>query len=571
MSRIRILERSVAERIAAGEVVERPASVVKELIENSLDAGARQIIVEIEGAGLGLIRVADDGAGIAAEDVPLAFERFATSKISRVEDLETVQSFGFRGEALPSIAAVSRVTIVTRTADAQAATRARLTGGIIDAVHPHGAPPGTMVEVRELFFTTPARLKFMKSPPREQALVAEVVQKAALAHPDVVFRLVVDGREAAYWPAAPPGDRVADALAAGHPGEWITASGTVPGGMMRAWLGRPERGRPNRAGQYVFVNGRPVQSALVRRAVEQGYAQLLPVGRFPVFAVFLEMRLASIDVNVHPRKLEVRFRDESNLFGAIARQARTALLESPLVRQAAVERHAGFAGDRTAAVQSGVAMGGGALSLELREGPAAYGAETIDRRLPVLRPIGQLLGTYIAAEGPDSVYLVDQHAAHERVLYERLIAAYRRGGAISQTLAVPLSVDLSPAQAALLAGHRDQLEQLGFQVEPFGARTALLRAVPATIPGASLGDLVHRALAALAGDGDEPGSDPLERLAIATACHTAIRAGDPLDHQSIAALLADLAETEDPFTCFHGRPTMIAVPRDQLERWFLRS
>ncbi len=572
MSRILILERSVAERIAAGEVVERPASVVKELIENSLDAGARQIVIEIEGAGLRLIRVTDDGAGITADDVPLAFERFATSKISRIEDLETVQSFGFRGEALPSIAATSRVTMVTRDAGASAATRARLTGGAIEDIQPHGAPPGTMVEVRELFFTTPARLKFMKSPAREQALVAEVVQKAALAHPDVTFRLTFDGREAAYWPKAAPVDRAAEALAAGRPVELIPVSGAVPGGTMRGWLARPERARPTRTGQHVFVCGRPVQSALVRRAVEQGYAQLLPVGRFPGFAMFLELRPSSIDINVHPRKLEVRFRDESNLFGAITRHVRTALLGSPLIRHAAAQHDARSAIDQSAAVQAGDApQSAVGLSLEIREGVATYGSMVVNHRLPVLRPIGQLLGTYIAAEGPGSVYLIDQHAAHERVLYERLIAAYRRGGVTSQTLAVPIPVDLSPAHAVLLAGHRDQLEQLGFQVEPFGLRTALLRAVPATIPGASLDHLLHRALAALAGDGDEPGNDPLERLAIATACHTAIRAGDALEPRAITALLNDLAATEDPFTCFHGRPTMIAVSREQLERWFLRS
>jgi DNA mismatch repair protein MutL len=560
VTRIRVLERSVAERIAAGEVVERPASVVKELLENSLDAGAGQISVEIEGAGLRLIRVADDGAGITADDVPLAFERFSTSKITYVEDLGTIRSYGFRGEALASIAAVARVTIVTRTPDAGAATRARVSGGAVEEIHLHGAPPGTMVEVRDLFFTTPARLKFMKSHAREQSLVADVVQRAAMARPQVAIRLAFDGREIAHWPKESPDERVADILVSGRDEELVTASGSIPGGTMKAWLSRPERARPNRTGQYVFVNGRPIQSALVRRAIEQGYAQLLPVGRFPVFAVFLDVHPGTIDVNVHPRKLEVRFRDESGLFGAAARHARAALLGSPLVRAVAAPQPAGLPGDGS--------MG---LALEVREGPGGYGTMVAGRRLPVLRPVGQVLRTYLLAEGPDGFYLIDQHAAHERILYERLIAAYRRGGVTSQTLAVPMTIDLSPSQAALLAGAHDQLAQLGFHVESFGARTALLRAIPATIPGASLGDLLQRALAALAGDGDEPRHDPLERLAIATACHTAIRAGDPLDAEAGAALLTDLEATEDPFTCFHGRPTMITVSREQLERWFLRS
>ena len=560
MTRIRVLERSVADRIAAGEVVERPASVVKELLENSLDAGAGQISVEIEGAGLRLIRVADDGAGITADDVPLAFERFSTSKITHVEDLEAIRSYGFRGEALASIAAVARVTIVTRTPDAGAATCARLSGGAVEEIHLHGAPPGTMVEVRDLFFTTPARLKFMKSHAREQSLVADVVQRAAMARPQVAIRLAFDGREIAQWPKASPGERVADILVSGRGEELVTASGSIPGGTMKAWLSRPERARPNRTGQYVFVNGRPIQSALVRRAIEQGYAQLLPVGRFPIFAVFLDVQPGTIDVNVHPRKLEVRFRDESGLFGAAARHARAALLGSPLVRAVAAPQPAGLPGD-----------GSVGLALEVREGPGGYGTIVAGQRLPVLRPVGQVLRTYLLAEGPDRFYLIDQHAAHERILYERLIAAYRRGGVTSQTLAVPITIELSPSQAVLLAGAHDQLAQLGFHVESFGARTALLRAIPATIPGASLGDLLQRALAALAGNGDEPGHDPLERVAIATACHTAIRAGDPVDAEAGAALLTDLEATEDPFTCFHGRPTMIAVSRGQLERWFLRS
>jgi len=569
VNRIRVLERSVAERIAAGEVVERPASVVKELLENSLDAGARQISVEIEGAGLRLIRVADDGRGIMGDEVSLAFERFSTSKISSVEDLDTIRSYGFRGEALASIAAVARVTMVTRTVNAPAATRARLTGGTVEEVHLHGAPPGTMLEVRDLFFTTPARLKFMKSHAREQSLAADVVQRAAMASPAVAFRLTVDGREVAHWPQASSDERVADILAAGHGEDLIPASGAIPGGSMKAWLSRPERARPNRTGQYVFVNGRPIQSAVVRRAVEQGYAQLLTVGRFPVFAIFLDVYPGSIDVNVHPRKLEIRFKDESALFGAVTRHTRAALLGSSLVRGVA-EAYPARSG--VAPPPAGVPLEAAlALALEVREGLGVYGPAAAGRRLPSLRPIGQVLRTYILAEGPDRLYLIDQHAAHERVLYERLIAGYRRGGVTSQTLAVPITVDLSPAQAALLAGSHDQLAQLGFQVESFGARTALLRALPAAVPGASLSDLVQRALAALAGDGDESGRDPLERLAIATACHTAIRAGDPLDAAASAALLADLEATDDPFTCFHGRPTMIAVSRDQMERWFLRS
>jgi DNA mismatch repair protein MutL len=562
VSAIRILERSVAERIAAGEVVERPASVVKELVENALDAGATSIAVEVEGAGLHLIRIMDDGEGIAAGDVPLAFQRFATSKIARLEDLEGIRSYGFRGEALPSIAAVARVTLITRTADAATATRALVTGGTLERVEAHGAPRGTTVEVSTLFFNTPARLKFLKSPAREQALIADAVQRAAMAAPQVAFRLTFDGREAARWPRATAGQRVADVLNAGRLDELVPLTAPVPSGTVRGWLARPERSRPARAGQCLFVNDRPIQSAMLRRAVEQGYAQLVPVGRFPVFALFLDVAPGQVDVNVHPRKLEIRFRDESRLFGAVVRVVRDALLGSPLVRQ--VPMPDAVAQPQGAAVNASAVP----LVLEAHEAAAAYTPDGA-RRLPTLRPIGQLHQTYILAEGPDGLYLVDQHAAHERVLYERLLASRRKGWVACQGLAVPAAVDLTPAQMALLAGHRDQLQVLGFEVEPFGSHTALVRALPTLIPNGAPGDLLQQALAALDGEGE--GDDPLERLTIATACHTAIRAGDALSADAITALLVDLAATEDPYTCFHGRPTVIAVSRGTLERWFLRG
>ena len=565
MSSIRVLERSVAERIAAGEVVERPASVVKELIENSLDAGAASITVEVEGAGLHLIRVLDDGEGIAAGDVPLAFQRFATSKIARLEDLDGVRSYGFRGEALPSIAAVARVTVVTRTVGAPGATRAVVVGGTLEHLEGHGAPRGTAVEVRTLFYNTPARLKFLKSPAREQALIADAVQRAAMAAPHVAFRLTFDGRESIRWPQAAAAERATDVLSAGRSDRLVPLSARVPVGAVRGWLARPEDSRPTRGGQYLFVNGRPIQSAMLRRAVEQGYTQLIPVGRFPVFAAFLDVEPGQVDVNVHPRKAEVRFRDESRLFATVARAVRDALLSSPLVRQVAPADARPFA-----EVAVPPAVGAVSLVLEAREAAGTYavGSET---RLPALRPIGQLLRTYILAEGPDGLYLIDQHAAHERVLYERLLATRRKGSTTSQGLAVPATVDLTPAQMTLLVGHDDQLRLLGFEVEPFGAHTALVRALPTLIPNGAPGALILRALAALDGEEEGAGQDPLERLTIATACHTAIRAGDTLSPAEIAALLADLADTEDPYTCFHGRPTVIAVSGATLERWFLRN
>lgn len=569
MSPIRILDRSVAERIAAGEVVDRPAAAVKELIENSLDAGARAISVDVEGGGLRLIRVTDDGSGIPAEEVALAFQRYATSKIARVEDLDTIRSYGFRGEALPSIAAVSRLTLTTRTAGADAAVRAVLVGGTLESLALWGAPRGTTVEVATLFFNTPARLKFLKSGLREAGLVAEVVQRGVMAHPDVAFRLTLNGRDAGRWPASSGEARAVDLLGAGGAADLIPVQGAIPSGTVAGWLGRPEHNRSNRAAQYLFVNRRPVQSAMLRRAVEQGYAQLLPVGRFPLFSVFVEIDPAALDVNVHPRKLEVRFRDEGRLFAALARIVRETLLAHPLVRQAAAAARMAVGSPAEAAFAHLPAVGqhASALSLEVHE-PARQYAAAAPRRLPPLCPLGQLLNTYILAEGPDGLYLVDQHAAHERVLYERIEAARRKGGVPSQTLVVPLTVELTPAQMALLISHLDVLSTLGYTAEPFGARTVLLRAVPAAGDARGPEDLFRRAIGALSGE--EGAEDMLERLSIATACHTAIRAGDRLNPEAIEALLHDLAAADDPFTCFHGRPTIVAVSRAELERWFLR-
>ncbi|MDR7556339.1 MAG: DNA mismatch repair endonuclease MutL [Armatimonadota bacterium] len=572
MSRIRILDPAVADRIAAGEVVERPASVVKELLENALDAHARSVVIEVEGAGLQLIRVTDDGEGIAEEDVTVAFERFATSKIATLDDLHRMRSYGFRGEALPSIAAVAQVVLTTRQPGAPAAVRVVVVGGRVQSVEGYGAPPGTTVEVRRLFHTTPARLKFLKSPAREQALIADTVLKATLAAPEVTFRLAFDGREPTVWPAASLAERVAAALGVRSPGELIEVHAAVPGGTVRGWVHHPQRSRPTRSAQYVLVNGRPVQHAGLRRAVEQGCAQLVPTGRFPAFVLFLDVTPALVDVNVHPRKLEVRLRDEGRLVGAVAGAVRSALLASPLVRQAtAAPLPAGSGGVVTSWQELSTQPAPGStasLDLAVREGVDAY-LGTGGPRLPPLRPLGQVLLTYIVAEGPDGLYLVDQHAAHERVLFERLRGARARGDLPRQVLAVPLPVEVSPADLHLITGARDVLAALGYEVEPFGPHTALLRAVPALAAAARYEDLLRRVLAALADDGE--GEEPLDRLAIATACHAAIRAGDRLTPDTMGALLADLATTDDPFTCFHGRPTIVAIPRAQLERWFLRT
>ncbi|MDQ7843604.1 MAG: DNA mismatch repair endonuclease MutL [Armatimonadota bacterium] len=563
MNRIRVLAPTVADRIAAGEVVERPASVVKELVENALDAGATEIVVEVEGAGSTLIRVADDGHGIHADDVALAVRRFATSKIADAEDLAEVRTLGFRGEALPSIAAVSQFELTSAVPGAEAGRRIRIAGGEVQSEETVGGPPGTVVTVRHLFFNTPARRKFLKSPAREFALIVDAVQRLALAHPGVSFRMSHDGTTVLRLPAASPADRAAAVL-----GEALLSRGLAfdrqDGELrLRGWLGRPETSRGDRSLQYLFVNGRPVSSRVVSGAVDQAYRQIVPSGRHPVYVLFLDLPRRRVDVNVHPRKLEVRFDDDHRIFGAVAHGVRDVLRGARLIRpvEAAALRPVG--------VPSGeLPLGGGPVAPSAAPAGEALAAAG---RLPRMRLLGQLHRTYLLAQSDDGLIVIDQHAAHERVLYERLLRGRAAQDAVAQAQVAPRAIDLTPGEWAVLGMVRTALEALGFNLEPFGERTVLLRAVPQIAAGASAERLL-RDLLAEAAEGARLGAprDLLERLTIATACRTAVKAGDPLTGEQMVRLLQDLAGTEDPFTCFHGRPTMVTLPLEQVERWFLR-
>jgi DNA mismatch repair protein MutL len=565
VGRIKILEPTVADRIAAGEVVERPASVVKELVENSLDAAATEIVIEVEGAGTKVIRVADNGTGIHPDDLSLAARRFATSKILTAEDLEAIRSFGFRGEALPSIAAVSLMEIASAVPGAEAGRRLRLEGGAVVTDEPAGLAVGTVVTVRQLFFNTPARRKFLKSAAREFALIVETVHRLALAHPPVAFRLIHEGAEVARYPVGKGEDRVAaiwGEMAFDRALPFSDEGGEI---RIRGWLGRPEMARANRRQQYLFVNHRPVSSRLLTGAVEQAYHQLLPVGKFPSFIAFVDVPPQRVDVNVHPRKLEVRFDDEHQVFAAAGRAVRTALRSAQLIR--AIE---GAVPGPTAAV-----VGPGTLALE--EMSAAGDAVTpmtlpAAGRLPAMRLLGQLHRSYLLADSAEGLIVIDQHAAHERVLYERLLQSSTRGAADSQLQVTPTPVALPADAYALLTAHQDALAHLGFDLEPFGDRTVLIRAVPHAVSQASPQLLLSDLLAELAeGDRVSTAQAVLERLTITTACHSAIKAGDALTPEQMATLLRDLAQTEDPFTCFHGRPTLVIMPLPQVDRWFLRK
>jgi DNA mismatch repair protein MutL len=575
---IRVLPPRAAERIAAGEVVERPASVVKELIENSLDAGARRITIEVQGAGSRLLRVSDDGDGIPAHELPVAFQRFATSKIRSADDLRRIHTYGFRGEALPSIAAVARVEVVTQTRDAEGA-RIHVAGGAQESLGPAGGAPGTTVTVEELFFNTPGRRKFVKSPAREMAVIAETVQSLALAAPQVAFRLVDEGREVFWYPPEDFPGRARRVL-----GPEI-APHTVDAGVeglpvtLESVIGTPQVAQRRRTHQWFLVNGRPVRSPLLARALVQAYYTLVPQDRYPAAVLSVRLSPADVDANVHPRKTEVRFAQEGPVFTTVVAEIRRALHGVPLlhvvpetmapdaVPAPSAPRLTPQPSPRRPGETAAAWSPSPLAALEAQPVPGASPTHP----WPAIRVIGQLARTYILGEAKGELVLVDQHAAHERVLYERLIGRRDREGTRAQGLVSPVALDLDAREMALLSEVGPDLGAIGFEIEPFGPAAVRLVAVPAIATGRAPAELFRACLHDLAEhQGPHAGRSLDERLAIATACHTAVRAGDALDQEMMANLLEALSRTTDPFSCFHGRPTMVRVPRSELERWFYR-
>jgi DNA mismatch repair protein MutL len=572
-SPIQVLPQSAAERIAAGEVVERPASVVKELVENSLDAEAHRITVEIAGAGRRLIRVSDDGTGIPQVELRVAFQRFATNKIRSAEDLQRLRTYGFRGEALPSIAAVARVQLVTRPAGEEAA-RILVAGGTEEAVGPASGPYGTTVTVEDLFFNTPARRQFLKSPAREAAVIVETVEALALAAPEVGFRLVDEGREVFWYPPEGFFERARRVLGPQAAEQTIDLSAGGGIAALAGVLGMPQVAQRRRTHQWFLVNGRPVRSPLLARALAQAYHTLIPDDRYAAAVLGLRVPPAEVDANIHPRKTEVRFVRERQLFDEVVREVRRALHRVPLLHVVPSDA-AGMVREDPASIPS---ARGSPPDLSFPPTAPAMGdalweagAPLTDRRWPTIRVIGQLALTYIVGQSDGDLILIDQHAAHERVLYEQLITRKVGEGGRAQGLAVPEVVELMPGEAALLPELTPALEELGFGIEDFGRATVRLSSVPAIATARAPGDVFRACLTDLADDhGAHAGRSLEERLAIATACHTAVRAGDPLNADTMANLLTALARAQDPFSCFHGRPTLVRVRGAEIEKWFYR-
>ena len=610
---IRQLDPAVINRIAAGEVVERPASVVKELVENALDAGATRIEVFTEGGGRRRITVTDDGCGMTRDDLALAVERHATSKLAD-DDLLAIRTLGFRGEALPSIGAVARLAITTRQADEPHAWSIAVEGGAKSEVKPAALAHGTRVEVRDLFHTTPARLKFLKTERTEAEAIRDVVRKLAMSRPDVAFTLAGEERAPVNYPAALPGtgrlSRLAAVLGPDFAANAIEVGGGREGLAIEGFAGLPTLSRANALGQFLFVNGRPVRDKLMLGAVRAAYADYLPRDRHPIVALFVAIDLREVDVNVHPAKAEVRFREAGLVRASIVRALNDALARGAGraattggAATIAAMRGAGGAPPRgwdwrrsparpnlSAAAAALTTMGAtaldtlaphfaeaaqaafdvGAPSADARAQPAEAAAEALDRPLGAAR--AQLHETYIVAQTRDGVVIVDQHAAHERIVYERMKAQLAASGIARQVLLIPEIVELDEADVARLLARADELARYGLIIESFGPGAVAVRETPALLGQVDAQALV-RDLAEHMAEWDE--ALPLERkllmVAATMACHGSVRAGRRLRPEEMNALLREMEETPNAGQCNHGRPTYVELKLSDIERLFGRK
>jgi len=567
---IKLLDKEVVSRIAAGEVVERPASVVKELVENSLDAGSRQISVEVRGGGVSLIRVMDDGIGIPSAEVELAFERYATSKIGDVDDLESISSLGFRGEALPSIASVAQVDIVTCAVGNEAGTSLSLTDGVVTHRGTEGRSQGMTVTVRNLFRKVPARLKFLKSPATENSHIADVVSQYAVAFPEVRFTLTADGRTTLRTPGS---GRLVDSIVEVYGlevsrsmleiggGGWQGGAAAVSSPVVTGMVSSPSVSRSSRGSLSFFINRRWVNSRLLARAVEDAYHGLLMEGRHPVAVINVSLPPGEVDVNIHPTKTEVKFRNEHSVFAAVQRAVRQSLVElMPVPR---IEEVAAGYVSASAPGQASWLSPDDSLTMS-----PLMAAETPALCLPALRILGQLLSSYIIAEGPDGLYLIDQHAAHERILFEQIKAQRSQHEIEVQGLLEPVALQVEPRQGEVLNSNLEHLAEFGFAIEPFGDRTYLVRTVPLLLHDEDWAAMLRELLDSLSG-GDR--TNWAESVAASMACHSAVRAGQTLTDDEMRELVRQMERTALPHTCPHGRPTMIRLSVGRLAKEFGRS
>lgn len=596
--RIQVLPENVANQIAAGEVVERPASVLKELMENALDAGASQVDAEIVGGGKTLVRVADNGVGMSRDDALLSIERFATSKIRAPSELERIETLGFRGEALAAISSVSRFHLLTRRADDLAGTEITMSAGKIQDVRDQGCAPGTVVSVRNLFFNLPARRKFLRSQQTELFHARQVFILYALSHPDAAMSLKVDGREIINLPR---GSSLAQRLAELYPSSCRQALRPVSGASgpvrLTGYASLPTHIRSDGSEQHFFVNGRPTAAPVLAAAVREAYRGMLPRDRYPLVFLFISMDPALVDVNVHPTKKEVRFHDPSAVRNAIIQEVMRAIspagheglpaFRARLTPAASPGQGAAFSKPGAQRVFDGLSL----PSALFRPGPVQPVGrppsttttppaknEIVLPSLPQAAPwssvrvLGQVYGLYIVMETDEGIVLMDPHAAHERVLFERFMAQVAARKVQSHGLLLPETVDFSPRDAQALRTHVETLKRMGFGIAGFGGDSFIVDALPACLSEVAPARLLTDLAACLAQTGNKADMRLLLEEQIAqAACKSAVKAHGPLSPSEIESLIGQLAQTEMPYTCPHGRPTLIHISREELDRRFGRA
>ncbi len=592
MPRITILPEHIANKIAAGEVVERPASVVKELVENSIDAGATRISVSIIKAGKTEIRVTDNGIGMSKDDALLAFERHATSKIKSSEDLDNISTLGFRGEALPSIASVSRLKMITRTKDSEAGTQITINAGVVKDVREVGAPTGTTIIVRNLFYNTPARRKFLRTDQTEMGHITEQVLRLALAHPEIYFNLIHQGRTIHDFP--PTGDSFSRAsqvfgtrlLNAGQ--SFTHENGSI---QIAGFVAPPEMNRSSAHNIYTFVNSRFIKDSLLNRTIIKAYQGLLPKDRFPMAMIMITLPPQDVDVNVHPTKSEVRFRNVSKVLITLQEGITKALGElqkrgwdRPLVVQESESKPVQTWREtpsrfhtvpvtpyiETVAPKTSTPD---MSSTDHSENMGIPAEEKTRGTFASLQIIGQLGDSYILCEAPDGLVIIDQHAAHERIIFDALSKKKDDESIASQLLLTPQPLELLPGEASVLSGIRHHLSAMGFEVEPFGGNTFVVKSIPAYLEGEDpakiISDLISEALSEEWTKGEK--RDIGIRLRQSMACKAAVKANSKLNKEEIAALLKQLDKTDNPATCPHGRPLWWKITNEEIARFFKRG
>jgi DNA mismatch repair protein MutL len=572
---IKVLDERTIARIAAGEVIERPASVVKELVENALDADATQITVEVRQGGVSFIRVSDNGTGIPSDEVELAFGRHATSKLSRIDDLESLDTLGFRGEALPSIAAVAEVEIVTALADIAGGDFVQLKNGTVTAHTGQAHPRGTTITVRNLFRNVPARLKFLKSTATENSHIAQVVSQYVLAFPEVKFTLLMDGRNVLQTPGtgklldsiiAVYGVDTAQKMVEITQSEAAWQSNKHPDITVTGMVSSPMMSRAGRDAISFFVNRRSISSRSLTFALEEAYQGLLMQNRHPLAVINISIPPSLIDVNVHPTKSEVKFQDERTIFSVVQRAVRASLVNLAPIPRIEDLGHS-YQGIRSTSnlaslFQTQPRQNNETATTESSSQPTTL----IPAVLPALRVVGQVATNYILTEGPDGIYIIDQHAAHERILYEKIKSEKASKNIEVQGLLEPATLEVTPPQDAVLQECYRDLQEYGFTIEPFGERSYLVRTVPGVL---SRGDWLTAVREFL----DNPTGRDKERseaIIKTLACHGAVRAGQPLTDEEIRSLISQLEQMENPYNCPHGRPTLIHLSIRQLEKEFGR-